>query len=168
MRILTLAVRALKENYRDPLALGFLLGFPAVFMFIFVLIFGGDVVPNFEIGVVDKDGTQLSQVFIDDVLSDMEVLTPTKYESNEEALAAFEDVLRQDAGHIDATYGKGLVLKGLDRTGEAAAAFHRVLELLDNIREDMPGRATILERMSANQINWLTGEVIEFKRVIGD
>ncbi|UCD08152.1 MAG: ABC transporter permease [Dehalococcoidales bacterium] len=86
MRILTLAVRALKENYRDPLALGFLLGFPAVFMFIFVLIFGGDVVPNFEVGVVDKDGTQLSQVFIDEVLTEMEVLTPSQYESNEEAL----------------------------------------------------------------------------------
>ncbi len=86
MRILTLAVRALKENYRDPLALGFLLGFPAVFMFIFVLIFGGDIVPNFAVGVVDKDETQLSQVFINEALSGMEVLTPSIYESNTEAL----------------------------------------------------------------------------------
>jgi len=86
MRIITLAVRALKENYRDPLALGFLLGFPAVFMIIFVLIFGGDVVPNFAVGVVDRDGTQLSQVFIDEALTGMEVLTPSVYQNDTEAL----------------------------------------------------------------------------------
>jgi len=86
MRILTLAIRALKENYRDPLSLGFLLGFPAVFMLIFVLVFGGDMVPNFNVGVVDHDGTQLSQVFVDEALSGMEVLTPSIYESDIEAL----------------------------------------------------------------------------------
>jgi ABC-2 type transport system permease protein len=86
MRVFTLAVRALKENYRDPLALGFLLGFPAVFMIIFVLIFGGDIVPSFAIGVVDKDGTQLSQTFIDEALASVDVLIPSRYETEEEAL----------------------------------------------------------------------------------
>ena len=73
---------------------------------------------------------------------------------NELALAAFEKILRQDAEHLDALYGKGLASRGLGQKDNAITTFQRILELLDNIREDMPGRASMLERMANKQIEW--------------
>ena len=89
MRILELASRNLKENYRDPLALGFLLGFPLVFMIFFVLIFsGGD--SNYPVGVIDDDNTQLSQAFVNEVLPEIEVLEIITYEDDAKAMKDLE------------------------------------------------------------------------------
>ncbi|MBN1286431.1 MAG: tetratricopeptide repeat protein [Anaerolineae bacterium] len=74
---------------------------------------------------------------------------------NELALSAFEKVLSQDANHMDALYGKGMAAKSLGQKDGAIAAFRKLLELLDTIREDMPGRATMLERMAKKQIEWM-------------
>ncbi len=45
MRFFELAKRNLRETYRDPLALGFLLGFPLVFMVFMGVAFGGETTP---------------------------------------------------------------------------------------------------------------------------
>jgi ABC-2 type transport system permease protein len=86
MRILELASRNLKENYRDPLALGFLLGFPLVFMIFFVLIFGSTGESSYPVGVIDNDNTQLSQAFISEVLPEVEVIGIITYDDSEEAM----------------------------------------------------------------------------------
>jgi ABC-2 type transport system permease protein len=86
MRILELASRNLKENYRDPLALGFLLGFPLVFMIIFVLVFGGDSASSYPVGVIDNDNTELSQTFIDEALGRVEVFEIATYDDDEKAM----------------------------------------------------------------------------------
>lgn len=84
MRFLELANRNLKENYRDPLALAFLLGFPLVFMLLFGAVFS-DNVSNFPIGVIDNDNTMLSQAFVNEALSQVPVLEVTSYEDNDTA-----------------------------------------------------------------------------------
>ena len=86
MRILELASRNLKENYRDPLALGFLLGFPLVFMIIFVLVFGGDGGSSYPVGVIDDDNSQASQAFINEALPEVEVLEITAYNDDDKAM----------------------------------------------------------------------------------
>jgi len=86
MRILALASRNLKEIYRDPLALGFLLGFPLVFMLLFGAIFSGDELPDFTIGVVDEDNTMMSQAFVDQALAKVPVLSVTIYDDADTAL----------------------------------------------------------------------------------
>jgi ABC-2 type transport system permease protein len=89
MRILELTIRNLKETYRDPLALGFLLGFPLVFMLLFGAIFSGDENPDFPVGTIDNDNSQLSQTFISEALGTVEVLDLRSYE---EASAAMNDL----------------------------------------------------------------------------
>ena len=86
MRLLALASRNLKETYRDPLALGFLLGFPLVFMLLFGAIFSGDETPNFAIGVIDEDHTPLSQAFATEALAKVPVLEVTTYDDTATAL----------------------------------------------------------------------------------
>jgi len=86
MRLLALAVRALKETYRDPLALGFLLGFPLIFMLIFGAIFSGDELPSFAVGVVDQDNTMMSQAFASQALPMVPVLEITTYDDTDTAL----------------------------------------------------------------------------------
>jgi len=80
MRFLGLAIRNLKENYRDPMALGFLLGFPLVFMLLFGAIFSGDTISSFPIGVIDEDKTPLSQAFIDEALAAVPALEVSNYD----------------------------------------------------------------------------------------
>ena len=63
MRFLELANRNLKETYRDPLALGFLLLFPLLFMLLMGVVVGGETTPNFPIGVIDNDHSDNSQKF---------------------------------------------------------------------------------------------------------
>jgi ABC-2 type transport system permease protein len=64
MRLLELIKRNLRESYRDPLSLGFLLGFPLAFMLLMGLAFGGEMTPAFSIGVINQDNTQkVSQDF---------------------------------------------------------------------------------------------------------
>lgn len=74
MKFLGLANRNLKETYRDPLAMGFLLGFPLIYMLLFGAIFGGGNTPRFSVGVVDNDNTPLSQAFTDKALAAVSVL----------------------------------------------------------------------------------------------
>jgi ABC-2 type transport system permease protein len=79
MRFLELASRNLKETYRDPLALGFLLGFPLVFMLLFGAIFSGDDVSDYPVGVIDDDNTMISQAFINEALAQVPLLEVTEY-----------------------------------------------------------------------------------------
>jgi len=86
MRLLALAIRSLKETYRDPLALGFLLGFPLVFMLLFGSIFSSDELPNFAVGVIDEDNTAMSQAFVDQALPMVPVLEISSYDDTDTAL----------------------------------------------------------------------------------
>jgi ABC-2 type transport system permease protein len=65
--------RNLKELYRDPIALGFLLGMPIAFILIFGLAARGQTVEPIILGVVNNDQNELSQAFIDS-LGDASVL----------------------------------------------------------------------------------------------
>jgi ABC-2 type transport system permease protein len=80
MRLLALASRNLKETYRDPMALGFLLGFPLVFMILFGAIFSGDNTANYPVGVIDEDHTPLSQAFVNEALAEVSALEVTTYD----------------------------------------------------------------------------------------
>ncbi|GAI26714.1 unnamed protein product, partial [marine sediment metagenome] len=80
MKFLELAKRNLKETYRDPLALGFLLGFPLLFMVLMGVAFGGETTPNLPIGVIDNDHTPVSQAFIDETLSEVPALEVSSYD----------------------------------------------------------------------------------------
>jgi ABC-2 type transport system permease protein len=84
MRFLELCKRNLKETYRDPLSLGFLLGFPLVFMLLFGLALGGDTIPEYDIGVVDQDQSDISQAFVDEALATAFEVTP--YDEPSQAL----------------------------------------------------------------------------------
>jgi ABC-2 type transport system permease protein len=86
VRFLELANRNLKETYRDPLALGFLLGFPLVFMLLFGAIFSGDNSSNFPVGVIDNDNTMLSQAYINEALAQVPVLKVTSYDDSDAAM----------------------------------------------------------------------------------
>jgi ABC-2 type transport system permease protein len=80
MRFLGLANRNLKETYRDPLAMGFLLGFPLVFMLLFGAIFSSDDTSGFNVGVIDNDNTPLSQAFVNEALAGVPVLEVSNYD----------------------------------------------------------------------------------------
>lgn len=86
MRLLALASRNLKETYRDPMALGFLLGFPLVFMMLFGAIFTGEETPSYDIGVIDEDNTPLSQAFVDEALAQVPVFEVSAYDDTATAL----------------------------------------------------------------------------------
>jgi ABC-2 type transport system permease protein len=68
MRIWTLFLRNLKETYRDPLALGFLLAFPLLFMVVFGAALGGGGTASYNVAVVDNDQSPTSQAFISEAL----------------------------------------------------------------------------------------------------
>jgi len=68
MRFLEFGKRNLKETYRDPMSLGFLLGFPLMFMLLMGLAFGGETIPEYDIGVLDQDQSQVSQAFVSEML----------------------------------------------------------------------------------------------------
>jgi len=86
MRFWELGKRNLKETYRDPLALAFLLGFPLVFMLLFGAIFGGDDISNYPIGVIDNDHTSVSQAFVDEALAEVEALGVSTYDDTAKAM----------------------------------------------------------------------------------
>ena len=86
MKFLELAKRNLKETYRDPLALGFLLGFPLVFMVFMGVAFGGETTPNLPVGVIDNDHTPVSQSFTDETLAGVEALNVSTYDDTTKAL----------------------------------------------------------------------------------
>jgi len=86
MRVWELCKRNLKETYRDPMALGFLLGFPLVFMLLFGAIFSGDNTANYPVGVIDEDHTPLSQAFINEALAKVSALEVTTYDDADTAM----------------------------------------------------------------------------------
>ena len=89
MRFWEFCRRNLRETYRDPLALGFLLAFPLLFMVLFGAIFSGDTIASYHIGVIDDDDTLLSQAFVDEALAEVPVLEVATYE---DAASAMEDL----------------------------------------------------------------------------
>jgi len=76
--------RNLKELYRDPIALGFLLGMPIAFILIFGLAAAGQNGEPVALGVVDKDQSEISQAFIDS-LGDVSVVEIQPTESTPQA-----------------------------------------------------------------------------------
>lgn len=90
MRFWQLFIRSLKETYRDPLALGFLLAFPLLFMLVFGAAFGGETVPSYEIGVVDEDGSEVSHAFISQALSQVPTFNLNTFAGEEDALEALK------------------------------------------------------------------------------
>jgi ABC-2 type transport system permease protein len=92
LRFWEIGKRNLKELYRDPIALGFLLGMPVAFIVIFGLAMGGQTAEPVTLGVVDEDQSQISQAFID-VLDDIPVLEveSTAYESTSQAEEALSN-----------------------------------------------------------------------------
>lgn len=64
MRFWEIGKRNLKELYRDPVALGFLLGMPLAFILIFSTAMGGQATTPINITVVDEDQTQTSMEFM--------------------------------------------------------------------------------------------------------
>ena len=85
MRFWNLFLRNLKETYRDPLALGFLLAFPLMFMLLFGAAFGGNNTPSYTIGVVDDEKTQVSQSFVSQALAETPTIQITSFESADTA-----------------------------------------------------------------------------------
>ena len=80
MRFWQLFTRSLKETYRDPLALGFLLAFPLIFMVVFGAAFGSDTTPTYDIGVIDNDQTEVSQSFVDQALTQVPIFDVTGFD----------------------------------------------------------------------------------------
>ena len=80
MKFWELFQRNLKETYRDPLALGFLLAFPLLFMLLFGAIFSGDTIASYPFGVIDDDNTPLSQAFINEALAEVPALEVINYD----------------------------------------------------------------------------------------
>ena len=86
MRFWQIFTRSLKETYRDPLALGFLLAFPLMFMLLFGFAFSGDTVPSYNIGVIDNDGSQASQGYISDALGEVTIFEISSFNDTTDAM----------------------------------------------------------------------------------
>ncbi|GMW04322.1 MAG: hypothetical protein AMXMBFR85_03060 [Dehalococcoides mccartyi] len=86
MRFWQLGIRALKETYRDPMALGFLLGFPLMFMLLFGFAFSGEGSASYQIGVIDEDQTPVSIAFADEALPDVPAYEISYINTPDEAL----------------------------------------------------------------------------------
>ncbi len=86
MRFWEISKRNLKELYRDPVALGFLLGMPLAFILIFSFAFGGQATRPVSIGVVDEDQSQMSAAFVSclETIPAFEIASPI-YKSQSEA-----------------------------------------------------------------------------------
>ncbi len=86
MKFWQLFIRNLKETYRDPLALGFLLLFPLLFMVVFGAALGGSSTPSYNIAVVDNDNSQISTSFITEALPQVSTFKISRADSASEAL----------------------------------------------------------------------------------
>jgi len=86
LRFWEIGKRNLKELYRDPVALAFLLGMPIAFILIFSFAFGGQATRPTAIGIVDEDQSQISAAFVGclESIPALEVVSPI-YESQSEA-----------------------------------------------------------------------------------
>ena len=88
MKFWEIGKRNLKELYRDPIALGFLLGMPVAFILIFGLAARGQTVEPITLGVVNEDQSEISQAFIDSLgsTSVLEIQLTESTSQAEEAL----------------------------------------------------------------------------------
>ena len=86
MRFWQLTLRNLKETYRDPLALGFLLAFPLMFMLVFGAAFGSETTPGYLIGVIDDEQTLVSQAFATEALAEVPTIEVAAYEDTTTAM----------------------------------------------------------------------------------
>lgn len=93
MRFWQLFLRDLKETYRDPLALGFLLAFPLMFMVLFGAAFSGETTTIYQIGVIDDDGTPISESFVAEALGEVSIIEAVSYDT---AATALEDLKMGD------------------------------------------------------------------------
>jgi ABC-2 type transport system permease protein len=64
MKFWEIGKRNLKEIYRNPVLLGFLLGMPLAFMLVFVAATGGGQASPITLSIVDEDNSQTSSTFI--------------------------------------------------------------------------------------------------------
>jgi ABC-2 type transport system permease protein len=64
MKFWEIGKRNLKEIYRNPVPLGFLLGMPIAFMLVFCSAFSGEHASPISMNIVDKDQSQTSSAFI--------------------------------------------------------------------------------------------------------
>ena len=64
MKFWEIGKRNLKEIYRNPVLLGFLLGMPVAFMLVFIAAAGGGQASPIAMSVVDEDGSQTSSAFV--------------------------------------------------------------------------------------------------------
>jgi ABC-2 type transport system permease protein len=87
MKFRLLFLRNLKETYRDPLALGFLLAFPLLFMLVFGAALGGGGTPSYNIAVIDNDRSQLSAAFTDEALAEAPIFQIEHLSSSDDALS---------------------------------------------------------------------------------
>ncbi len=86
MKFWSLTVRNFKEIYRDPLALGFLVAFPLLFMLLFGAALGGNSNPGFQLGVIDEDGSDISNQFISQALAGVPIFDINAHNSRAQAL----------------------------------------------------------------------------------
>ena len=64
MKFWEIGKRNLKEIYRNPVLLGFLLGMPVAFMLVFIAAAGGGQASPIAMSIVDEDRSQTSSAFI--------------------------------------------------------------------------------------------------------
>jgi len=64
MKFWEIGKRNLKEIYRNPVLIGFLLGMPLAFMLVFCFAFGGEQASPIAMSVADEDHSQTSSAFI--------------------------------------------------------------------------------------------------------
>jgi hypothetical protein len=64
MKFWEIGKRNLKEIYRNPVLLGFLLGMPVAFMLVFIAAAGGGQAEPIALSIVDEDHSQNSSAFI--------------------------------------------------------------------------------------------------------
>jgi ABC-2 type transport system permease protein len=106
LRFLSLAIRNAKETYRDPLALGFLIAFPLLFMLLFGAALGGNSDFSFTIGVVDEDDTEISGQFINQVLADIPVFKITVFGSTSQVTEDLKNGNIESALIVPAGFGE--------------------------------------------------------------
>jgi len=64
MKFWEIGKRNLKEIYRNPVLLGFLLGMPVAFMLVFIAAAGGGQASPIAMSIVDEDRSQTSSAFV--------------------------------------------------------------------------------------------------------
>ncbi len=85
MRFWAFGKRNLKEIYRDPLALGFLLGMPIAFIVIFSFAFGGEHASPLNISVVNEDNRSATSEAFVQCLENMENLEVNRISEKSQA-----------------------------------------------------------------------------------